>query len=76
MKKLLLAISVLMLVSACTTPMTTLINPKTEQVVTCGGSATGSLVGGYVGYKIQESNDGKCIQNYKNLGFEVKSVNN
>lgn len=64
----------LVLLTGCTTPMTILKHPKTGQIATCGGSATGSLVGGVIGYQIQKSNDGDCIQAYKEQGFEIEDV--
>lgn len=56
--------------TGCTTPKTVLKNNKTGQVVTCGGSATGSLVGGVVGYHIQKSNDAECEADYMAEGFK------
>jgi len=56
--------------SGCSTPKTMLKNPETGQVVSCGGSATGSLVGGVVGYHIQKSNDTQCQADYMAEGFE------
>lgn len=70
MKKLLLVAASVGL-AACTTPMTTLKHPKTKQVVTCGGSATGSWVGGAIGYEMQKSNDGDCVKTYEKQGFKV-----
>jgi uncharacterized protein YcfJ len=70
MKKLLFT-AMLLVVAACTTPMTTLKHPKTEQVVTCGGSATGSMVGGVIGYHIQKGNDTDCVTNFEKQGFKV-----
>ena len=55
--------------ASCSTPTAMLKNPKTGQIVQCGGSATGSLVGGVVGYHIQKSNDSKCVANYAEQGF-------
>ena len=60
--------------AGCTTPMTTLKNEKTGQVVTCGGSATGSFVGGAVGYHMQKSNDADCVKNYEKQGFKAVEV--
>lgn len=60
--------------AACTTPMTVMKNPKTGQIATCGGSATGSMVGGIVGYEIQKSNDGNCVQEYMKQGFKTEVV--
>jgi len=70
MKKIYLGMS-LLAVSACTTPMTTLKHPKTDQVVTCGGSATGSFVGGAIGYHMQKSNDTDCVKAHEKQGFKV-----
>ncbi len=64
-------IAALFAAAGCTTPMTTLKHPKTKQVVTCGGSATGSFVGGAVGYHMQKSNDVDCVKNYEKQGFKA-----
>jgi hypothetical protein len=56
--------------SGCTTPTTFLKNPKTGQVVTCGGGIAGSMLGGVAGYHIEESSDRKCEANYMTEGFE------
>ena len=58
----------------CTTPLTVLKNEQTGQVAQCGGSATGSMVGGVIGYHIQKSNDAQCVQNYMEQGFKVQKV--
>lgn len=71
MKMPILAIAALPLLTACTTPGTTLKHPKTGQIVTCGGSATGSFVGGAIGYHVQKSNDADCVKTYKSQGFKV-----
>lgn len=59
------------LLAGCTTPTTTLKNPKTQQVVTCGGDVTASMAGGAIGYNIQKDNDAKCVSTYKKQGFKV-----
>jgi hypothetical protein len=69
MNKAILLMAVIML-AGCTTPKVMLKNPETKQVVACGGSATGSLVGGVVGYHIQKSNDASCESDYMAQGFE------
>ncbi|MEM7468710.1 MAG: hypothetical protein AAF387_17720 [Pseudomonadota bacterium] len=46
-------------------------HPETGQVAQCGGSATGSLVGGVVGYHIQKGNDRKCVNEYLKQGFDT-----
>jgi uncharacterized protein YcfJ len=70
MKNTAMLMLALVLVTGCSTPKTVLKNPKTGQVETCGGSATGSLVGGVVGYHIQKSNDSKCAQDLMAQGFK------
>ncbi|MCB0375416.1 MAG: hypothetical protein KDD04_05815 [Sinomicrobium sp.] len=67
---------VLLLLAACTTPMTVLKDPKTGQIAQCGGSANGSLAGGAIGYHIQKSNDEKCVHSYMEQGFEVVKTEN
>lgn len=61
---------------ACTTPVTTLKNPNTGQVARCGGNISGSLAGGVIGYHIQKTNDGACVQDLKQQGFEETKENN
>jgi len=56
---------------ACSTPRTVMKNPETGQIARCGGSATGSLVGGVLGYHIQKSNDNKCVAEYAKQGFDT-----
>jgi uncharacterized lipoprotein YajG len=68
MKKLLL-LSTAIILAGCTTPKTMYVNNETGQVESCGGSATGSLVGGVVGYHIQKSNDSKCAVDLMENGF-------
>jgi phage tail tape-measure protein len=70
MKKYVFLIAITSL-AACTTPATTLKNSKTGQVVTCGGSATGSFVGGAIGYHVQKDNDQNCVNTYKKQGFKI-----
>jgi hypothetical protein len=64
----------LLLLAGCTTPTYTLENPKTGQVVTCGGNVSSSLAGGAIGYHIQKTNDQKCVNTYLNEGFKQKSA--
>lgn len=71
MKKIIIPALAVLSVAACSTPKTILKNPQTGQVATCGGSATGSLVGGVIGYHIQKSNDSQCAQDYMENGFTV-----
>ena len=71
---LLAAIAAVTSLTACTTPATTLKHPKTGQVARCGGSATGSMVGGVLGYQIQKSNDTTCVSEYQQQGFKIEAV--
>ena len=65
------ALLLLLLLSACSTPRTVMRNSETGQVAQCGGSATGSLVGGVLGYQMQKSNDRKCVNEYLKQGFDT-----
>lgn len=58
--------------AGCATPLHTLRSP-TGQVATCGGSVTGSLAGGVIGYHIQKGNDEDCVKNFQQQGFEEVS---
>ena len=62
-------IALLASLPGCTTPSTTLRNPRTGQVATCGGNVSGSLAGGMVGYNIQKNSDQRCVAEYTRLGF-------
>lgn len=55
---------------SCATPAVTLKNDATNQVVRCGGDATGSMAGGVIGYNIQKDNDEKCVRDYEAQGFK------
>jgi len=68
--RFLLLTTITLLLAACTTPKTVLRHPETKQVVHCGGSVTGSLAGGVIGYHIQKSNDTDCVEGYREQGFE------
>jgi len=61
--------------TACSTPKTVLKHPETKQVATCGGSATGSMVGGVLGYHIEKANDASCVSDYTSQGFKVIQTN-
>lgn len=66
MRKLLL---ISLLLSGCSTPLTTMQNGNS--VVSCGGGTVGSLIGGLIGYHIQERNDHDCVVKYANDGYKV-----
>jgi len=70
MKTILIMALAIIGLTACSTPKVMLKNEKTGQVVSCGGSATGSLVGGVIGYHIQKSNDSQCEADYLANGFD------
>lgn len=55
--------------AGCTTPATTLRNPATGQVATCGGNTASSVAGGAIGYSIQRGADNRCVENYQRQGF-------
>jgi hypothetical protein len=42
---------------------------KNGVYITCGGSMTGSLAGGVIGYHIQKGLDQDCVQEYIDKGF-------
>lgn len=62
----------LLVLAACATPKYVLENKKTGQVVVCGGTATGSLVGGLIGHQIQKNNDNDCVADHVRNGFLIK----
>ena len=56
--------------TGCATPVTTLMNKKTGEVVKCGGKVSGSLIGGIAGYNMQQRHDEDCVSNYLAAGYE------
>ena len=66
-----LSLLALTALAACTTPQTTLRNPTTGQVVTCGGNTASSVAGGAIGYSIQRGADNRCVESYVAQGFVV-----
>lgn len=71
-----ITLPLLLIVSGCSTTSYTMVHPKTKQVVIVGGSATGSLVGGAIGYQIEKKNELKEVQKLKNEGFVIQEVSN
>jgi hypothetical protein len=69
MKKLIMLLSTISFFG-CATPAVMLKNEATGQIVRCGGDATGSMVGGMIGYNIQKDNDGSCVRAYESQGFK------
>lgn len=61
---------ILLLLTGCATPVTTLSN-KQGDIVTCGGGTAGSVAGGLIGYTIQEGNDKECVDAYKAKGYRI-----
>jgi hypothetical protein len=61
----------LLLLTACATPTTTL-HDKQGKEVTCGGHMTD---GGMLWYRIQESNDQDCVKNYVSQGYKIITPN-
>ena len=64
----------MMALCACSTPTTVMKNDKTGQIVLIGGTATGSALGGFIGYDIQEASEKQQVNNYKQHGFHVEGV--
>lgn len=58
----------LLLLAACSTPQTYLKNPKTQQLVMCGGSTPY----GIINYHVQKGADEDCVNTYKANGFRVQ----
>lgn len=57
--------------AGCATPVTTLINPDTKQVVRCGGDRSGAMMGGMIGYSLQADDAAGCVKLYAGQGFQV-----
>ncbi len=70
MKKSLIVFAAAVVLVGCATPAITLKNDGTGQVARCGGDATGSMVGGLIGYNIQKDNDASCVRSYESQGFK------
>jgi hypothetical protein len=64
-----LIVSLMLVLTACATPVVMLEHSATGQVARCGGGNTGSMAGGLIGYHIEKSNDEACIADYLNRGF-------
>lgn len=70
MRKLLLISTAMALgLAGCATPVTYLKNPKTGEVVSCGGGVAGSWAGGLAGYSIERNHDNQCVANYEAAGL-------
>ena len=69
----LLSLSALLALAACATPRVTLKHPKTGQVAVCGGSTSGSLLGGYIGHQVEKRSDADCIRRYEAQGFKQQN---
>lgn len=64
-------LTLMFLLSACATPVTTLADKKGD-TITCGGGTAGSVWGGLIGYTIQEGHDKECVDHYKDEGYKIK----
>lgn len=55
-------------ITACTTPQTVLVNPKTSQVARCGGNVA------YAGilYPFMVAADADCVSDYNHEGFKIE----
>ena len=69
-----LAISSLLILAACSTPRTVLIDPVTKQAKACGGGYGGSVIGGITGYRMQKNSDKKCVEELQSQGYIIHSV--
>lgn len=69
MRIIALAIVACALLTACATPVLMLKNPKTGQIVRCGGEKSGSMALGMIGYNIQKNTDQACANDYEAQGF-------
>lgn len=66
---------ILVMLAGCATPQTILKNHNGD-VVSCGGSSTGSVVGGMIGYSIQKNSDDICVKNYMGQGYNPVKIDN
>lgn len=73
MKYTITALISLTLLSACATPETVL-SSHNGNIVTCGGSSTGSILGGMIGYSIQKSNDDQCVKQAIANGYKPMKI--
>jgi hypothetical protein len=75
MKRVALTVAILpacviaLVLAGCATPVTYLKNPKTGEVVSCGGGVVGSWVGGLAGFGIEERHDNECVANHAAAGL-------
>lgn len=70
----LVPVLVVMALAACATPEVHLRHPDTGQIATCGGSVSGSLIGGMAGHAIQKTSERGCIEQYLAQGYAVLAV--
>lgn len=73
-KNSVMAICAATMLAGCATPAYVLEHPETKQVHVVGGTATGSMAGGMIGYHIQKGTDQEKIESLKEQGFVVKEV--
>ena len=64
MKKIIILAAISL--TACTTPVTDLSNPKSGQIQRCGGQMSSSVLD----YWINKSNASDCVEHYKQNGFK------
>lgn len=60
----------LLLLTACQTPQTVLVD-KHGHYEACGGSSVGSLTGGAIGYHIQKGLDEDCVNEKLAKGWKT-----
>ena len=65
--KAIITLALVLMLTACATPVTTL-KAKDGSEVKCGGSMAGSLSGGLLGYAINKQMDADCVAKAKAAG--------
>lgn len=58
------------LLTGCSTPQTVL-RDNSGMTIVCGGSSSGSIAGGVIGYHIQKGMDEDCVNQHKASGFKI-----
>lgn len=77
MYKIILLGAASIMMSACTTPTTVMQNPKTGEVVSCGGEIGSDYVyavGPVGSYLVERHKNSKCVQSYAHDGYIISGV--
>jgi len=70
MKNIVLILALCVTLVGCATPVVMLKNSSTGQVVRCGGERSGAMMGGMIGYSLQEGDAEMCVHNFEAQGFK------